>query len=103
MAFRVSSTDALVSVVLFIVCKAKGTFLEISTVSSCCKSDDTKCFKKLNKSHAVKSSALAPGNFMSTLCIQIQLPMHVEMRATQVAKKINDLDLLTSKCPKSIV
>lgn len=99
------SNDAIASACLYIACRKEGvprTFKEICAVSKVSKKEIGKCFKLILKAHETCVELITSGDFMSRFCSHLGFPTSIQRAATHIAKKANELDIVSGRSPVSV-
>ncbi|XP_071499191.1 transcription initiation factor IIB-like [Diadema setosum] len=102
---RGRSNDAIAASSLYIACRQEGvprTFKEICAVSKVNKREIGRCFKLILKALETNVVLITTGDFMSRFCSNLSLPSRVQRAATHIARKADELDLVSGRSPISV-
>jgi transcription initiation factor TFIIB len=88
-SLRGRSNDAIAAACLYIACRQENvprTFKEICAISKVSKREIGRCFKLILKKMEKSVTVITSEDFMTRFCSSLQLPKHVQVASTFIAK-----------------
>jgi len=99
------SNDAIAPACLYIACRQEGadrSFKEICSVSTASKKDLSKMFKLVMEKTGTNLDRTSSETYLSRFCTNLDLPHSVQEAAKCIAKRAEEMELVTGRSPLSV-